>query len=75
MDKIVDDNIKYKDIFDLVEYGKQGNKIIWIRDGSHSTNDLQIILEFQKQGFLFKLYNYKGEFEKSAIRIEFTYKK
>lgn len=74
MEKIVD-NIRYEDIPDLVEYGKQGNKIIWIRDGSHNMNDLQIILEFQKQGFQFKLYNYEGEFEKNAIRIEFTYKK
>ena len=73
MDKIVDHNIRYDDISDLVEIGKHGNRIIWERDGSHSLDDLQIILEFEKAGFQYKIYNYEGEFEKNAIKIEFVY--
>lgn len=73
MDKIMED-IRFGDISQLVEEGKLGNKIVWKRDGSHSIDDLQIILEFEKLGFQYKIYNYKGEFEKNAIKIEFVYK-
>lgn len=72
-EKIID-MIKFNDIEELSKkYGKNGNKIIWIRDGSHSTCDLQIILEFEKRGFNYKIYNYKGDFEKEAIKVEFVY--
>ena len=74
MDKIVD-HIRYDDIFNLADIGKHGNKIIWERDGSHSPDDLQIILEFEKLGFEYEIYNYVGEFEKNAIKIEFVYGK
>lgn len=73
MDKIVE-NIWGNDIERLSREGKQGNKIIWIRDGHHSIDDLQIILEFAKLGFKYKIYNYKGNFEDKAIKIEFEYK-
>ena len=49
MDKVVE-YIRYDDIEKLVEEGKHGNKIIWNRDGNHSIDDLQIILEFEKNG-------------------------
>lgn len=74
MDKIIE-NIWYHNIEELIEEGKQGNKIIWVRDGSHSADDLQIILEFVNVGFEYTLYNYKGKFEDKAIKIEFEYKK
>ena len=35
--------------------------------------DLQIILEFEKLGFNYKIYNYEGKFEKEAIKAEFDY--
>lgn len=73
MDKIVD-SIWYNDIENLVEEGRQGNKIIWKRDGHHSTDDLQIILNFAEAGFEYKIYNYKGKYENKAIKIEFEYK-
>lgn len=73
MDKVVD-NIWYDDIEKLVEESKQGNKIVWERDGHHGTDDLQIILEFEKLGLEYKIYNYKGKFEDNAIKIEFEYK-
>ena len=73
MDKIIDE-IRFNDVECLAEEGKLGNKIIWRRDGSHSMDDLQIILEFEKLGFQYKIYNYKGEFEDKAIKIEFEYK-
>ncbi len=50
---------------------KENKKIVWMRDGSHSIDDLQIILEFGYLGFNYKLSNYKGEFEKNAIKVEF----
>lgn len=73
MDKVVE-NIWKNDIKRISEEGKQGNKIIWERDGNHSTDDLQIILEFEKLGFEYKFYNYKGKFEDKAIKVEFEYK-
>lgn len=73
MDKVVE-NIWKNDIQRISEEGKQGNKIIWERDGHHSTDDLQIILEFEKLGFEYKFYNYKGKFEDKAIKVEFEYK-
>ena len=73
MEKIVD-KIRFDDIMGLVEEGKLGVKIIWKRDGNHSPDDLQIILEFEKEGFQYKIYNYEGDFEKKAIKIEFIYR-
>ena len=73
MDKIIDE-IRFNDVECLVEEGKLGNRIIWRRDGSHSMEDLQIILEFEKLGFQYIIYNYEGEFEDKAIKIEFEYK-
>lgn len=72
--KIID-IMRFDDIPDLIDDGIHGNRIIWKRDGSHSPDDLQIILEFEKAGFQYKIYNYEGEFEKKAIKIEFIYKK
>ena len=74
MDKIVE-NIWYNDIEKLIEEGKQGNKIIWERDGHHSIDDLQIVLEFENAGFEHAIYNYKGKYEDKAIKVEFEYKK
>ena len=54
MDKIIDE-IRFNDVEFLAEEGKLGNKIIWRRDGSHSMDDLQIILEFEKLGFQYKI--------------------
>ena len=54
MDKIIDE-IRFNDVEFLAEEGKLGNKIIWRRDGSHSMDDLQIILEFEKLGFQYIL--------------------
>lgn len=54
MDKVID-NIRFNDIPQLAEDGKLGNKIIWKCDGSHSVNDLQIILEFEKLGFKYNI--------------------
>lgn len=73
MDKIIDE-IRFNDVECLAEEGKLGNRIIWRRDGSHSMEDLQIILEFEKLGFQYIIYNYEGEFEDKAIKIEFEYK-
>ena len=74
MEKILD-NVRFKEIESIAEEAKkQGNKIIWERDGSHGVNDLQIILEFEKLGFSYKIYNYKGQFEKNAIKVEFSLK-
>lgn len=72
MEKTVE-NIRYDEILRLAEEGKAGAKIIWLRDGSHSLDDLQIVLEFRKLGFRYEICNYIGRFEKNAIRIEFTY--
>ena len=72
MEKIVD-NIWFGDIEVLAHDGRNGNKIVWKRDGNHTSDDLQIILEFEKLGFRYKIYNYEGEFEKNAIKIEFEY--
>lgn len=74
MEKTVE-NIRYDDIQALAEEGKSGTKIIWLRDGSHSTDDLQTVLEFGKLGFRYKICNYIGKFEKNAIKIEFTYER
>lgn len=64
---VIKDNIRFEDIAELAKY----KNIIWLRDGSHSIDDLQIILKFWKLGFNYKLSNYKGEFEKNAIKVEF----
>lgn len=72
MEKTVE-NIRYEDIQALAEEGKSGTKIIWLRDGSHSLDDLQIVLEFEKLGFRYTICNYRGKFEKNAIKIEFIY--
>ena len=54
MDTIIDE-IRFNDVECLAEEGKLGNRIIWRRDGSHSMEDLQIILEFEKLGFQYIL--------------------
>lgn len=56
-----------------IEIGKTGVPVRFERDGIHGTRDLDVIVKFQKAGFLYDITTFKGRFDDNAIRVEFHY--
>lgn len=56
-----------------IEIGKTGIPVRFLRDGVHGTDDLAVVLKFQKAGFLYDITTYKGKYEDNAICVEFHY--
>ena len=56
-----------------IEIGKTGIPVRLLRDGVHGTDDLAVILKFQKAGFMYEIKSYKGKYEDNAICVEFHY--
>ena len=56
-----------------IEIGKTGIPVRFERDGVHGTRDLDVIVKFQKAGFLYNITTFKGKYDENAIRVEFHY--
>ena len=56
-----------------IEIGKMGIPVRFERDGVHGTRDLDVIVKFQKAGFLYDITTFKGKYDNEAIRVEFHY--
>lgn len=55
-----------------IEIAKKDNLTVhWLRDGEHSTKDLEIILTFQDEGFKYTIERFKSKYDSSAIEIVF----
>lgn len=56
-----------------IEVGKTGIPIKFLRDGVHSEKDLDVIMKFKQEGFLYDISTFKGKYEENAICVEFWY--
>lgn len=56
-----------------IEIGKMGIPVRFERDGTHGTRDLDVIVKFQKAGFVYDITTFKGKYDENAIRVEFHY--
>lgn len=53
-----------------IELGKTGIPIKFIRDGVRSEKDLDVIIKFQEQGFIYDIKTFKGKYEENAICVD-----
>jgi hypothetical protein len=56
-----------------IEIGKTGIPVKFIRDGTHSEKDLEVIMKFKQEGFIYDIDTIKGKYEENAICVEFYY--
>lgn len=56
-----------------IELGKSGIMIKFIRDGTRSEKDLDVIMKFKQEGFLYDISTFRGKYEKNAICIDFYF--
>ena len=56
-----------------IEIGKTGIHIKFIRDGTRSEKDLDVIMRFVKEGFIYDIKTFKGEYEENALCIDFYF--
>ncbi len=56
-----------------IEMGKKGIPIKFIRDGTHSEKDLEVIAKFKQEGFLYDIRTFKGTYEENAICVDFHF--
>lgn len=56
-----------------IEIGKKGIPIQFIRDGTHSEKDLEVITKFKQEGFLCDISTFKGKHEENAICVDFYF--
>lgn len=53
-----------------IELGKTGIPIKFIRDGDRSEKDLDFIMRFKEEGFIFNISTFKGKYEENAICVD-----
>lgn len=56
-----------------IEIGKSGIPVKFIRDGTHSEKDLEVIMKFKQEGFVYDISTIKGKYEENAICVDFCY--
>ena len=56
-----------------IELGKTGIPIKFIRDGARSEKDLDVIIKFQDEGFIYDIKTFKGKYEENALCIDFYF--
>ena len=56
-----------------IELGKSGIMIKFIRDGTRSEKDLDVIMKFKQEGFLYDISTFRGKYEENAICIDFYF--
>lgn len=65
------DDVIYVD--KAIEIGKTGIPIKFIRDGTHSEKDLDVIVKFKQEGFLYDISTFNGKYEDNAICVDFHF--
>ena len=56
-----------------IELGKTGIPIKFIRDGTRSEQDLDVIMKFKNEGFIYNIKTFKGKYEENALCIDFYF--
>ncbi len=56
-----------------IEIGKTGIPIKFLRDGVRSEKDLDVIMKFKQEGFVYDINTFKGKYEENAICIDFYF--
>lgn len=57
-----------------IEIGKENDiPVVFLRDGTHGTADLNVLLAFQRAGFTYDIEGYKSRYDKEAIKVTFHY--
>lgn len=56
-----------------IELGKAGIPIKFIRDGARSEKDLDVIIKFKDEGFIYDIKTFKGKYEENAVCIDFYF--
>lgn len=67
-----------RDVQAAIKAGKElGCVVRFIKDGSHGTDDLNVVLAFQEAGFEYSISRYYASKyqDKDAIEVVFRYKK
>lgn len=56
-----------------IELGKTGIPIKFVRDGVRSEKDLDVIIKFKEEGFIYDIKTFKGKYEENALCIDFYF--
>lgn len=56
-----------------IEIGKTGIPIKFVRDGVRSDKDVDVIMKFKQEGFVYDISTFKGKYEENAICIDFYF--
>lgn len=56
-----------------IEIGKTGIPIKFVRDGVRSNKDVDAIMKFKQEGFVYDISTFKGKYEENAICIDFYF--
>jgi hypothetical protein len=56
-----------------IELGKTGIPIKFIRDGTRSEKDIDVIMRFKNNGFIYDIKTFKGKYEENAVCIDFYF--
>ena len=56
-----------------IEMGKTGIPIKFVRDGVRSEKDVDVIMKFKQEGFVYDISTFKGKYEENAICIDFCF--
>lgn len=56
-----------------IEIGKTGIPIKFVRDGVRSDKDVDVIMKFKQEGFVYDISTFKGKYEENAICVDFYF--
>lgn len=56
-----------------IEIGKTGIPIKFIRDGTRSEKDIDVIMRFKNNGFIYDIKKFKGKYEENAVCVDFYF--